>query len=260
MIYIGTAGWTIPKASAGHFPGAEVESEGKERASTGSRTHLQRYAGRFRAVEINSSFYRPHRPATYGRWASSVPPDFRFAVKIPREITHTRRLVNGMERLESFLAETAALGEKLGPFLVQLPPSLRFDASEAQAFFAALRQRYLGEVVCEPRHASWFTAEADKLLVDHRVSRAAADPAPHPLAGAPGGWPGLVYYRLHGSPIMYYSSYTDEQLDALAQRLMEAARHVVVAWCIFDNTAEGAAATNGLALLKRLASSTAGVG
>src|SRR6187455_1643415 len=105
-IYVGVAGWPIPKPHAGLFP------------ETGS--HLQRYAARFNAVEINSSFYRPHRPATYARWAASVPPDFRFAVKVPREITHRRRLVEVDDLLERFPGEATHLGEKLGPLLVQL--------------------------------------------------------------------------------------------------------------------------------------------
>src|SRR6476661_8928978 len=113
-IYVGVAGWPIPKPHAGLFP---VEG-----------SHLKRYAGRFNAVEINSSFYRPHRPATYARWAASVPADFRFAVKVPKVATHERRLVDVNDVLDSFLAEATQLGERLGPLLVQLPPSLSFSA------------------------------------------------------------------------------------------------------------------------------------
>jgi uncharacterized protein YecE (DUF72 family) len=238
MIYIGTAGWNIPKEHAGFFP------------ENGS--HLERYSQRFHAVEINTSFYRPHRPATYARWARSVPPGFRFAVKVPREITHSRRLAGGTERLESFLAEIDTLGDKLGPLLVQLPPSLRFNPRLAEAFFTGLRERFSGNVVCEPRHPSWFDPEAGELLSSYRVARAAADPAIHPLAALPGSWPGLIYYRLHGSPVMYSSAYASETLDRIAMRLVEAAGGGAEAWCIFDNTAEGAATENALGLLDRL--------
>src|SRR5256885_13730988 len=85
-IHVGCAGWSVRADHASHFP-----AEG---------SHLQRYAGRFAAVEINTSFYRPHRPATYARWAASVPSDFRFSVKVPKEITHKRRLVDTLELLE----------------------------------------------------------------------------------------------------------------------------------------------------------------
>src|SRR5689334_4890368 len=100
---IGTAGWSIPKACAAAFGG--------------DGTYLQRYARVLPAVEINTSFYRPHKPATYTRWAAGVPPGFRFAVKVPREITHTRRLVGTDEPFGRFLDEVQALGGTLGPLL-----------------------------------------------------------------------------------------------------------------------------------------------
>lgn len=115
-IRIGTAGWSVPAAHRGRFPEAG--------------TLLERYAARFDAVEINSSFYRPHRPSTYARWAASVPAGFRFSLKLPREITHTRRLVEVAEPLDRFLGEVAALGERLGPVLVQLPPKFRLRARD----------------------------------------------------------------------------------------------------------------------------------
>src|SRR3954471_16449790 len=134
---IGTAGWTIPKRHAEGFPG-----EG---------SHLERYARQFSAAEINSSFHRPHARTTYERWAAAVPGHFRFAVKIPREITHKRRLVDTEDALEAFAGEVAGLGDALGPLLVQLPPSLGFEADVAGSFFAALRSRFEGPAVCEPR-------------------------------------------------------------------------------------------------------------
>jgi uncharacterized protein YecE (DUF72 family) len=173
-----------------------------------------------------------------------VPADFRFAVKMPKEITHTRRLAEVAEPLTRFLGEAGALGEKLGPILVQLPPSLAFKADLA-GFFLDLRARFDGDIVCEPRHRSWFTDEVDHMLAGFRIARVAADPAVVPRAGEPGGWPGLHYYRLHGSPRMYYSAYPSEALDALARRLADDDGK---AWCIFDNTAEGAATQDAMTL------------
>ncbi len=236
-VYVGVAGWSIPKEHAARFPAAG--------------SHLERYAGRFNAVEINSSFYRPHRPATYARWAASVPAGFRFAVKVPREITHRRRLADFADPLDRFLGEVMELGEKLGPLLVQLPPGLPFAAATAKAFFAGLRQRFAGQVVCEPRHPTWFAPAAERLLVRHRVGRVAADPAVVPAAAEPDGWTGIAYYRLHGSPEMYYSPYSGEFLRALTARLAERAADGPV-WCIFDNTARGAATVNALAVAARL--------
>ncbi len=233
-ILIGCAGWNIPRAEQSRFP---------EHGS-----HLERYARVLPAVEINTSFYRPHRQATYVRWAESVPAAFRFSVKVPKTITHGARLEGASALLDAFLAEVGGLGDRLGALLVQLPPSLRFDAPVADAFFRALRARSGAGVVCEPRHPSWFAADANALLVRERIARVAADPSPVPGGAEPGGWPGLVYHRLHGSPKRYYSAYSEEYLRALAPRLLATAAAGVPVWCIFDNTAAGAALPDALTL------------
>lgn len=234
---IGTAGWTVPRAVADRFPG-----EGSS---------LQRYAGRFTAAEINTSFYRSHRPATWARWRESTPAGFRFAVKLSRAITHEARLAPTDSQVDAAIAEARLLEEKLGPLLVQLPPSLAFDAAVAGRFFAGLRERFAGPIACEPRHPSWFEPQADALLASAQVARAAADPARHPLAGQPGGWPGLAYWRLHGAPRMYFSAYGEPNLRRLARAM--AASPASERWCIFDNTASGAAAGDALALQALLA-------
>jgi uncharacterized protein YecE (DUF72 family) len=230
---IGCTGWAIPASSADAFP------------ATGS--HLARYAARFAAVEISSSFHRHHRPDTYARWAATVPPGFRFAVKLPRAITHDAHLgTDGLPALDRFLAEVARLGDRLGPLLVQLPPGLSFDAARATAFFVALAARTPAAIACEPRHPSWFTGAGDALLAELRVARVAADPAIVPAAGLPGGWVGLAYHRLHGSPAVYRSPYPDAALAALATALRREADAPV--WCFFDNSATGAAPRDALAL------------
>jgi uncharacterized protein YecE (DUF72 family) len=211
---------------------------------------LQRYSAVFSAVEINSSFYRLHRPATYARWAAAVPQQFRFAVKLPRSLTHEARLVGGGQLLEAFLAEAGALGDRLGVLLVQLPPSLDFDPKVAGAFFDDLRIRFQGLVACEPRHPSWFGGEAEALLRESRVARVAADPAVVSEAQVPGGWTGLSYWRLHGSPRMYHSAYSERDLMRLADEVTGVEGE---AWCIFDNTAAGAATGQALDLVARLA-------
>ena len=235
---VGTAGWSLPR-------------QVRDRFGAGG-SNLARYATRFPCAEINSSFYRPHRPSTYARWAETTPPDFRFAVKVPKAITHEAKLVDCETLLDAFLAEAGGLGDRLGPLLIQLAPKHALDEEVADRFFVALRARHAGPVVLEPRHASWFTAAATELLVRHRVARAAADPAKIVEAALPGGDGSLVYFRLHGSPRTYWSSYDDAWLDALALRLRDAAASATDTWCIFDNTASGAAAANALSLCERL--------
>ena len=231
---IGTAGWSIPLKDAAGFP-----TEG---------TGLERYSARFSCAEINSSFHRPHRPATYERWAAAVPTDFRFSAKLPKTITHAQRLVDADALIDTFLAEAGALGPQLAIILVQLPPSLAFDATVAASFFDAMAARTSVRLVCEPRHASWFEADADRLLATRGIARVAADPAKVAAAATPGGWRGLSYYRLHGSPVPYRSSYEPERLQAYARAIaadLDAGSDV---WCIFDNTASSAAAGNALDL------------
>jgi uncharacterized protein YecE (DUF72 family) len=236
-VFIACAGWSVPTAVQAHFP-----CEG---------SHLERYAAVFPAVEINTSFYRPHLPATYARWRESVPAAFRFAVKVPKEITHTLRMQNADAALERFAGEVTQLREKLGCLLVQLPPTLRYDEAIAQAFFQRLRRMFDVALACEPRHPTWFTPDAAQMLETCGVAYVAADPPiaplPHPAEQAR-----TVYIRLHGSPEMYHSSYSEAYLDALAERIHRAAHAGKQVWCVFDNTASGAAQPNALSLLARL--------
>lgn len=234
-LFIGTAGWSLPREQMPAFP-----PEG---------THLQRYASRFNAVEINSSFYRPHRPATYLKWAQSVPAAFRFCVKVPKHISHERRLVDCGPLLERFLSECGQLDEKLGCLLLQLPPSLAYEPQSAVRFIDELRALHDGPVVIEPRHRSWL--EAETLLQQARIARVAADPAPFAEAAEPGGWSGFRYCRLHGSPRIYHSAYGEEWLGSLVERLATESKGVAT-WCIFDNTASGAATADALALQRML--------
>ena len=235
---IGTAGWSIAAAEAANFP-----DEGAA---------LERYSARFRGVEINSSFHRPHRPSTWERWAASVAEGFRFSVKMPKTITHKQKLVDCSDLLAAHLADASALGDKLAVHLVQLPPSLTFDAPVAEDFFAQLRASSAAAIACEPRHASWFEPQADQLLRRLQVARVAADPARVPEAAVPGGWSGLAYFRLHGSPVPYRSSYDEERLDLYAGQLRSAEEAGSRIWCIFDNTASSAATGNALALMGKL--------
>jgi uncharacterized protein YecE (DUF72 family) len=234
--FVGSAGWNVPRIHRARF------------ADEGSQ--LQRYASRLNAVEINTSFYRPHAAAVYSRWAASVPPAFRFAVKVPRLVTHDRALLRVRDPIARFLDEVAGLGAKLGPLLVQFPPSFAFDARRVGRFLDLLRRRYNGTVVCEPRHPSWASTQAGALLERFHVARVAADPPRAPGLDEPGGWTGVAYYRWHGSPRPYFSPYGDGDLDRLAERVRSGVASET--WCMFDNTGSGAAAGNALDLTARL--------
>ncbi|WP_116092388.1 DUF72 domain-containing protein [Sphingomonas crusticola] len=235
---VGTAGWTIPVGDREAFP-----AEG---------TSLERYSARLHGAEINSSFHRRHRPATWANWARSVPAGFRFAVKLPKEISHQRKLVDCGEILKAFLDETGALGDKLAILLLQLPPKLAFAPEVATPFLTMLTRSTNARIVCEPRHPSWFEPEPDALLDSLGIARVAADPAPIEAASFPGGWRGLSYWRLHGSPHMYRSPYGPERLAQYANLLQAERAQGRPVWCIFDNTASSAAMGDALILRAQL--------
>jgi uncharacterized protein YecE (DUF72 family) len=241
-IRIGTAGWSIPRAAASRFGSAG--------------THLERYARRLDCAEINSSFHRPHAFATYAKWRDSTPPAFRFAVKIPRTITHDLKLQRAREPFIAFLGQTDGLAEKRGPLLLQLPPSLNFDGPVVTRFLNMVRRVYAGPIVCEPRHATWFSPLVASLLERYRISRVAADPPRVPDATTPGGWARVAYFRLHGSPRTYWSRYEKDAIAALASTIGRISTAGQV-WCVFDNTASGAAIENAWELRERLRAKSA---
>lgn len=237
--FIGTAGLNIARAQAGRFP-----AEGSS---------LERYASTFHAVEINSSFHRSHRASTWARWANSVPADFRFSVKLPKSITHERKLADCDELLAQFTEEVGALGPKLRVLLIQLPPKLEYDRGRATRFFSQLASLTSARLVCEARHPSWFGGSAEAFFKSARIAQVAADPAPVPLAARPGGVLDLKYWRLHGAPRIYYSAYDERRLVEYAELIRKELGAGTDVWCMFDNTASAAALSNAWRLTELLA-------
>lgn len=234
---VGCAGWSLSRNDAPHFP-----AEG---------SHLERYSSVFSATEINSSFYREHKPQTYARWAAATPPGFQFSVKMPRTVTHERRLQAPGEELTRFAEQVSALGSKLAWVLVQLPPRLEFDIGVAEEFFAAAAGVLACPLALEARHASWFEGSASAMMERLGITRVSADP---PAKGGSVHVPTTrsYYVRLHGTPRVYYSSYAPGYIAQLAGAMSAHARATGPAWCIFDNTAGMAAVPNGLELVRRL--------
>lgn len=235
MIYIGTAGWAIRQELKDQFPA--------------SGTHLQRYAQRLNAVEINSSFYRDHKFKTYAAWAASVPAHFSFSLKLSNEFTHKQHLVSNDGELERWFEGVHGLGNKLGGLLIQLPPSLKFNPAVAENFFSEIRKRFAGAVALEPRHRSWTSAAAKACTAEFDIARVWADPArianesDEALVTR-----STVYLRLHGSPQIYRSSYEPAQLSLIAQRLVTMQESAKSVWCIFDNTTFGHATRNAFSI------------
>ena len=226
-MFVATAGWSIPRDTAERFPA--------------SGSGLSRYAQVLNGVEINSTFYRRHKPETLARWRDSVPADFRFAVKLPKYISHELKLRDAKDALEEFRDDIRNLMPKLGPVLCQLPPTLAFDSERIRNELERMRDVLPGMIAIEPRHPSWADSDAIDMLEELSIERVLADPAPvWKKADFPEG---ARYIRLHGRPKIYYSSYADTEIKEFSKMLGEDS------WCIFDNTASGVAIENALTLL-----------
>jgi uncharacterized protein YecE (DUF72 family) len=239
-VFIGCAGWSVSSAYATN---PAIPKDG---------SHLQRYSAALSAVEINSSFYRPHRPETYVRWRDTTPAGFKFSVKIPKTITHEKKLVDIEDILDRFVGEVMNLEEKLGCLLLQLPPKLKFDLSTASRFLEMLRSKTKVKVVCEPRHPSWFQNSVNELFEIHNIARVIADPSVDDTEDVPLPKSDTIYLRLHGSPEIYRSTYSETYLDELVGLISRYVGKGLKVWCIFDNTANGEALGNALYLQTRI--------
>jgi uncharacterized protein YecE (DUF72 family) len=162
-IYLGTQGWSYKDWVGSFYP-----------PGTQPRDYLRRYAEVFDAVELDSTFYGTPRAEMVRSWDRSTPPDFQFTAKLPRSITHDRRLVDAGDELRDFLATIEELGPKLGAVLIQLPPDL--TAAERPALEAFLQGLPDGvRFAAEFRHRSWLTEETFELLRQHGVAWTAID-------------------------------------------------------------------------------------
>ncbi len=232
MVRIGTAGWAIPKALADRFP---KEGSG-----------LERYSKVLDITEINQTFYRLPRPSTFQKWADTTPENFRFSLKLHRSFTHSHKL-RSTQGLEEFCETAGHLERKWHALLIQLPPSLAYEPQIVESFLQKLKELYDGHIAIEPRHESW--RDAEEILAKLSIARVAADPARYGDDAWPGGYKGFAYWRLHGSPKIYYSEYDESFLQDLVKKIEEGPSEQVV---IFDNTASGAALKNALQLKELL--------
>lgn len=267
-VRIGTSGWNYPEWRGKFYP--------EKLARTKELTYA---ASQLNTLEINSSFYRLMLPSTYRKWGCETPDGFQFAVKGWRQITHYSRLKNVGKPVADFLGSgVLGLEQKLGPLLWQLPPSLQFDAAVVEDFLALL-PRTMGEArnqaasatqtgarpssttpdrypslppapddqpifhALEPRSQGFGSPAAIELLRKYNVALVVADTA--------GRYPQfdqvtaeLIYVRLHGSPRLYFSNYSESQLDqwAASVRRWRATGHSV--YFYFDNTGAGHAPVN----------------
>jgi uncharacterized protein YecE (DUF72 family) len=268
---VGTSGWRYPSWRGDFYP-----------SGLRQRDELAHLSRQLTGVELNGSFYSLQRPSSYASWAEQVPPDFVFAVKGGRFITHMRRLEGVQTALANFFASgVLALGDKLGPILWQLPANLPFDEQLLTTFFellprttaeaGSLAEQHDDKLpndrtltsppvaapirhALEPRHESFRTPGARELMQRQGIAMVISDSA--------GTWPqfdvitaDLVYVRLHGATELYRSGYSDAALESWAERARRWRRQGLDVHIYFDNDALGHAPHDARALLDLLEAS-----
>lgn len=216
---------------------------------------LQQYAAIFDTVELNSSFYRPPEEGTILGLIRHTKRGFVFTAKLNRQFTHDLRLKldePAQERLETFLHlfDPLLTQNRLACFLVQLPPSLKWDASLLESFLAMLPHRY--DYVVEFRHASWMNNQTWKILAKYETAYCIVD---EPLLTAELHVTSPISYirwHGHGKDPWYDYRYTREQLQEWAPRINEVSKNSGKTFGIFNNHFHGYAIENCLQMMKML--------
>jgi uncharacterized protein YecE (DUF72 family) len=230
VLSIGTSGWQYRDWRGRFYP------EGLPQ-----RLWLEHYADHFPVVEVNNAFYRLPERSTFEQWRERTPDGFRFAVKMSRYLTHVKRLRDPAEPVGRFLERADALGDKLGPVLLQLPPTLQADLGALDETLAQFPERV--RVVVEPRHPTWFTGECRALLEKKGAALCWADRLGRPVTPL---WvtAGFGYLRLHEGRANPRPRYGRTALQSWLRRL-HAVRDGFV---FFNNDPGGAAVTDADAL------------
>jgi uncharacterized protein YecE (DUF72 family) len=202
------------------------------------------YARQFNTVELNNSFYHLPSEKAFTTWRESTPENFVFAVKVSRFITHIKRLRNSGSAVENFLSRARLLGEKLGPLLYQLPPSIKRNDELLQDFVSLLPPKY--QHVIEFRHESWIDDAVFNILRRHNVGLCVFDMPGFscPLVATSD----FAYVRFHGSEGLYSSCYSDEELSQWARRIARLGQEVKASYIYFNNDAEAFAIENAITL------------
>ncbi len=225
-VLIGTSGWHYRHWRGGFYPAELTTAE-----------WLGYYAQRFSTVEINNAFYRLPDRSTFARWAATLPQGFTVALKASRYLTHVRRLKEPEEPVARLMERAGALGPKLGPVLLQLPPTLSMDAAALDrtldAFPSGVR------VAVEVRHPSWATEETRRVLENHGAAFCLTDTSGvhGPLwRTAPWG-----YVRMHGGRARPESCYGRTALRTWAERLASMWPPTADVYVYFNNDTNGCA-------------------
>jgi uncharacterized protein YecE (DUF72 family) len=239
-VLIGTSGWQYRDWRGGLYP-----------AGVAQRRWLEHYASQYLTVENNNSFYRLPAAETFAGWRARTPADFVMAVKASRYLSHVRRLRDPAEPVSRLLGAAAALGPKLGPVLLQLPPTFKaaptlLDACLTEFRRARLPGRRRVRVVVEPRHDSWWTEEVRQVLAAHDAALCWADRLGRPVSPLwrTADW---GYLRLHEGAAQPWPRYGERALSSWAQRIAGTWPDDADVFVFFNNDPGGAAVRDAAA-------------
>ena len=223
-IHVGCSGWMYKHWRGIFYPEGLAQ-----------KRWFERYAEEFDTVEINASFYRLPLASTFEGWRDKAPPGFHYAIKVNRFITHLKKLVGCEDALDQFITLVRPLGDKLGPLLYQLPPSLHLDLRRLESFLERL-PRDLSQAF-EFRHKSWYDDAVLALLDRYGVGFVSHDmkglKSPRWASGK------VAYVRFHGTAGKYHGRYSDEALIEWTDWILDQSRRGRSVWCYFNNDIHG---------------------
>jgi uncharacterized protein YecE (DUF72 family) len=234
VILVGTSGWQYRHWRVRFYPRGLPQNR-----------WLEYYAARFATVELNAAFYRLPERTTFAGWRDRAPDGFCMAVKMSRYLTHVLRLRDPAEPVARFLDRAGALGDRLGPVLLQLPPNLPADPVALAAVLARFPPDI--RVAVEPRHESWWTVEVRRTLERHGAALCWADRQGRPITPL---WrtADFGYLRLHEGRAQPRPRYGPAALRSWVHRLTDAYRPHETVYVYFNNDPDGAALIDAAAL------------
>ncbi|MCX7879564.1 MAG: DUF72 domain-containing protein [Ignavibacteria bacterium] len=235
--YVGTSGWSFHNWVGKLYPNGLPQNK-----------WLNYYSQFLNCVEVNSTFYRLFKESTYKNWVKSVPDEFLFIVKVPKEITHIKKLINVKKEIEEFLYNIMPLKSKLGIVLLQLPPSFDSSLKVFEETLDFLREKV--EVAVEFRNNFAYANEVINLLIEHKCCYVNPDSPrfklPHFATND------VLYYRLHGRLSLHKSAYSDNELSEIVDFIKSIENRIRIAFIIFNNGVYGHSITNAFKVMDYL--------
>lgn len=235
-VHVGTSGWFYSHWRGIFYPAHEPTT----------KNWFAYYANVFRTVELNAPFYRWPTPLTVRRWKREAPPGFIYTVKVNRKLTHEKRMRDAQKWVTRYYEIAATLGDKMGCFLWQFPPSFKYTPANLKNIVTQLDPAYRN--VVEFRHKSWWRVAVYRALEKRGIAFCAIS-APRLPETFPAGQP-LLYVRFSGRTRWYRHDYSREELTQWAERIRDSGARE--AWIYFNNDREGHAVKNAMQLRRML--------